>query len=301
MAVRSRIRVGTSSWADPGFVEEWYPRDLAAYKRLEYYARHFDLVEVNSTFYAIPSQKTVERWVEQTPERFRFDVKLPKILSRHSASADTLPAGLRSSVETTGKRVVLSPGLEEDIVEILLESLEPLTRSGKLGAMLLQMTPGFGPRDHKLEELTPLIRMLRKHNLAVELRNRSWVTPERMEETLEFFEQHDVVWVCVDAPTSNHFTVMPRLDAVTNPKLAYLRMHGRNREGYVRGRSVAARFDYDYSEDELREHAVRADRLAEDAAEVHILYNNNKGAYAPEAAERLKKILEPGDRRKAAA
>ena len=90
------IAVGTSSWADPGFVEEWYPPDLPARERLPWYAEHFDAVEVNSTFYAIPAVSTVERWVEQTPDGFTFDVKLHKLLSRHSGKLDSLPKEVRA-------------------------------------------------------------------------------------------------------------------------------------------------------------------------------------------------------------
>src|SRR4051795_7082729 len=79
------IVVGTSSWADPGFVEEWYPEDLPARERLAWYAERFDAVEVNSTFYAVPSPRTVERWADETPDGFTFDVKLHRLLSRHSA------------------------------------------------------------------------------------------------------------------------------------------------------------------------------------------------------------------------
>ena len=91
------IVVGTSSWADPGFVEEWYPEDLPARDRLAHYAERFEAVEVNSTFYAVPAEDTVARWAEQTPDGFTFDVKLHRLLSRHSAPLDSLPKDLRES------------------------------------------------------------------------------------------------------------------------------------------------------------------------------------------------------------
>src|SRR3954453_11377576 len=85
------IVIGTSSWSDPGFVEEWYPPGLPARDRLAWYAEHFDGVEVNSTFYAVPDALQVRGWAERTPHGFTFDVKLPRLLSRHSAGADSLP------------------------------------------------------------------------------------------------------------------------------------------------------------------------------------------------------------------
>src|SRR4051794_29065043 len=73
-----RVLIGTSSWADPGFVEEWYPPGMAAKDRLAWYAARFETVEVNSSFYAIPELGTVVRWCEVTPEDFVFDYKLHK-------------------------------------------------------------------------------------------------------------------------------------------------------------------------------------------------------------------------------
>src|SRR3954471_13694854 len=96
-----RIVVGRSSWANPGFVEEWYPQGLAARDRLPYYAERFDGVEVNSTFYAIPGERTARRWVGATPEGFTFDVKLHRLLSRHSGACNSLPADLREAARTT--------------------------------------------------------------------------------------------------------------------------------------------------------------------------------------------------------
>ena len=83
-----RILVGTSSWADPGFVERWYPPGMPARDRLSWYAQRFEGVEVNSTFYAVPEVRTVERWAQVTPAGFTFDVKLHRLLSRHAATLE---------------------------------------------------------------------------------------------------------------------------------------------------------------------------------------------------------------------
>src|SRR3954470_4544898 len=107
------ILVRTSSWADPGFVQGWYPRGMAARDRLEWYAQRFEYVEVNSSFYAVPAQKTVARWAEITPDDFSFDVKLHRLLSRHSAGLDSLPPDLRDDAVTNERgRVELTPELE---------------------------------------------------------------------------------------------------------------------------------------------------------------------------------------------
>jgi uncharacterized protein YecE (DUF72 family) len=100
-----------------------------------------------------------------------------------------------------------------------------------------------------------------------------------------------VALVAVDGPPGDHFMIMPSFDAVTTQKLAYLRAHGRNTKGYISGRSVAERFDYDYSDRELKQIAERANGLSELAIDTHIIFNNNKGNYAPKAAERFQRIV----------
>src|SRR5262249_36896463 len=193
------ILVGTSSWADPGFVEDWYPRGLPARDQLGWYTQRFEYVEVNSSFYAIPLQKTVFRWAEVTPEPFTFDVKLHRVLSRHSAGLESLPPELRDGVETTERgRVVLTPQFEERMVDWTLDALAPLAQAGKLGPFLLQLPPAFSPRRHSLDELDHLAERLREPGLAVELRNRNWVEGEQLEQTLDWYESHGVSFVCVD-------------------------------------------------------------------------------------------------------
>jgi uncharacterized protein YecE (DUF72 family) len=291
------ILVGTSSWADPGFVEEWYPPGLAAEQRLPWYAERFRAVEVNSTFYALPRAETTARWARATPPGFVFDIKLHRLLSRHAAPLDSLPQQLRDGVRTseTG-RVVLTPGLEDAMLEATLEATQPLREAGKLGAFLLQLSPSFAPRTHALDELAAVLDRLRDVGIAVELRRRSWLADERREDVLGFLEQHGAAFVGVDAPSGEQVTILPSLDAVTAPRLAYLRLHGRNQRGYVHGRTVAERFAYRYSDEELIELRERALALAEDAAEVHVMLNTNRGSDAPVAARRLRELLgqDPG-------
>jgi uncharacterized protein YecE (DUF72 family) len=287
-----RIVVGTSSWADPGFVEEWYPPDLAASDRLAWYASHFDAVEVNSTFYAVPAARTVERWADQTPDRFTFDVKLHRLLSRHSADLKSLPPACRDRATTNERgRVQLTPALEAALAEEICAAVSPL--GAKLATFLLQLSPAFEPRTNALDELAPLVRRLTPTApVAIELRNRFWLTDRRQEDTLAWFERHGVAFVCVDAPEGSKApTLMPNLDVATRRDLAYLRAHGRNLEGYVRGRSVAERFAYRYEDDELRELGERAGRLAEEVPVVRMMFNNNRGADAPTAAQRMRELL----------
>jgi uncharacterized protein YecE (DUF72 family) len=293
-----RILVGTSSWADPGFVEDWYPKGMPARDRLAWYAERFEYVEVNSSFYAVPAQKTVARWAEITPAAFTFDVKLHRLLSRHSAGLDSLLPELRPKAKTDERgRVLLTPELQDLLVGATLDAVAPLAEPGKLGPFLLQLTPAFSPHKHKLDELEPLAERLRRPGLAIELRHRGWVEDEeRLEETLDWYERNGVTFVCVDSPPGDNFQILPPVDAVTRRDVAYLRMHGRNTEGYIRGKSVAERFGWVYSDDELKELAQRARGLAEDAGQVHVAFNNNRSSDAPDSARRFRELIgqDPG-------
>lgn len=285
------LRIGTASWTDPGFVEDWYPPKLPASQRLGWYAEHFDYVEVNATFYAIPTARTVERWCAETPDGFLFDVKLPKALSRHAMQPRFLPADLRSKVAIKQGKVELTPKTEELITRRFLKEIAPLKEAGKLGSLLLQLSPAFSPREHELTELDSLRTHLEGHKLAVELRNRNWIVGTQFSETLDYFKKRELTLVLVDAPESEHFTVMPGFDEVTHPALGYVRLHGRNEQGYIKGRSVAERFDYDYSEAETQEIAARLRKVSKQVAELHIVANNNRSNYAPKLAKKLQELL----------
>jgi len=288
-----KILVGTASWSDPGFVRHWYPKTLRAYERLGWYAQHFEMVEVNSTFYSVPDLRMVERWCAATPDGFIFDVKLHQFFSFHSTAAKLFPPELQKSlkIDDNGK-VQLTPALAETMIELFLRSMSILREAGKLGAFLLQLSPAFSPRRHKLEELDLLIDMLRDYQLAIEFRNRNWIVGEQFRETIEFLERRHATFVNVDAPAAEHFTIMPsNLDEITNPYLTYLRLHGRNARAYLAGKTVAARFDYDYSDDEIAEVAERTKQLARGASEMHVIFNNNNLDYAPRAAARLRAAL----------
>ncbi len=289
----SKILVGTASWSDLGYIAEWYPPTLPASQRLPWYAQHFEMVEVNSTFYSIPDRRTTQHWCDQTPDNFTFNVKLHRLLSRHSTGPDFLPPDLRYDAELDSQgRVLVTPTMENSVVTRSLEALEPFERSGKLGVLLLQLPPSFGPRRHQLHELEHLLSLLQDYKLAVELRNRDWVEGMQLEATTDFFQQRHLIFVAVDTPAVEHFKLMPNIDITTHPRVGYLRAHGRNARGYLTGKTVAERFDYDYSDEELEEIGERAIRLSESLDEMHLVFNNNRGAYAPKAALKMKHILE---------
>ena len=204
---------------------------------------------------------------------------------------ELVPAGRERRRELEQERAELPGELETALARRLVEETAPLADAGKLGSYLVQLTPAFSPR-HSLEELDNLIEALKPHRVAVELRNRNWVSDKRREGTLRWFADRDVAFVEVDAPPDDHFSIMPSgLDAVTSDSLAYLRLHGRNSDGYLKGKSVAERFGWRYDDEELEEVAGRVAGLAEQAGEVHVAFNNNRGDDAPTAAQRFRALL----------
>jgi uncharacterized protein YecE (DUF72 family) len=289
----AKILVGTASWSDPGFVEFWYPKKMRPSDRLGWYAQHFNLVEVNSTFYSVPDPMLVRRWCDATPSNFVFNIKLHQLLSYHSTSAKLLPPVLQKKLRLEkNAKVPLTKETSAEMLKAFTPSLEVFRRAGKLGVLLLQLSPAFSPRKHDLADLKDVLELGRDYRVAIELRNRNWTEGEQRRQTLDFMRKQNAIFVNVDAPAEQHFTIMPSdLNAITNQEGAYLRLHGRDSRAYITGRTVAERFNYDYSDAEVEEIAARSEGLATKAKEVHVIFNNNARDYAPHAALRLRKAL----------
>jgi uncharacterized protein YecE (DUF72 family) len=280
----SRILVATGGWSVPA----WYPEGVEPRDRLRSLAERVDAVEVDSSFYALPARRTVERWAEITPDGFAFAVKLHRALSRHAAPIKSLPTALRDDVEVTERgRVVLDDRLEQGLLRATLDVFEPLHAAGRLVCFLLQLTPGFRPPEHELDELDAVVQTLAPVPVAIELRHTGWLGD--INATLGWFRSAGAVWVDVDAPRTDAPVAMPPADDVTRSDLAYLRAHGRNTEGYLKGRSAAERFDYRYPTKELWELADRARKLGHDAERVLCVLSN--GGHALASAEKLRGLL----------
>ena len=285
------IQIGCGSWSDAEYRNILYPPGLPATSRLSGYAQWFGHVEVNAGFYTIPSAASVAKWDEQTPPGFIFDFKLHKTLSGHGTRIFDLPMALRPPGSSPGQPIPRDGGLQAEIVAYTLEQLRPLQEKGKLGTFLLLLAPAFIPDKRKLEELDPIIEALRPHVLSVELRQRAWVQGSVLASTLAYFRERGVAWVAVDMPRIDAKNAMPAIDEVTNPDLSYLRLHGRNAEGYLRGKTAANRFHYDYSPAELEEIGGRIRKLADQARNVRVVASNHSEDFAPKAALALMKML----------
>jgi uncharacterized protein YecE (DUF72 family) len=295
-----RVLTGSCSWTDPTLVRdsEWYPRKtMSAEERLRFYAAHFPLAEIDSTYYAPPSEEQARLWVERTPDGFRFDVKAYSLLTGHPTRPQSLWKDLREELpaEAAEKRNIYAKHLSE---EALRESwrrfaaaLAPLQEAGRLGAVLFQYPPWFGPRRDNRREIESLSERLGQDiRICVEFRSPAWLGSERdRERTLDLLRQNGLVLVCLDAPPSSGLA--PVLTA-TRDDLLVVRFHGRNDETWkARTRTAAERFRYLYSTEELRELVAPVAEAVEQAAETHLLMNNCYRDYSVRNAAELRDLL----------
>ncbi len=293
------ILVGTCSWTDPTLTEteDFYPAtDMTAEERLAYYADHFSIVEVDSTYYAPPSERVAGLWVERTPDSFTFDVKAFRLLTQHPTPPKSLWKEMRAKLpeDQAAKRNVYMRDLPRDVqseaVQAFRSALMPLHSAGKLGVVLFQLPPYVYPTRGSFGYLKWVAAELEDFQLAVEFRNGRWLDEENMTDTLDFLERHSLAYVCVDEPQGFKSSVPPVV-AVTAP-VAEVRFHGRNTENWEkRGISAAERFRYDYSREELEQWVPRIEALEEDADSVHALMNNCYADYGIRSARLLDDLL----------
>jgi uncharacterized protein YecE (DUF72 family) len=262
------LRLGCGSWTDDEYRDVLYPPRLPKTERLAMYATWFNHVEVNATDYAIPSATTVAKWQNKTPPGFTFSVKLLRAFAENPAKA----------------------AQDAALVGRFLDAMEPLVQAGKLSAFLLVLPPRFGPEKRRLEELDMLAEKFRAHTVAVELRHKGWVADEQRSVTFDYFRSRGLVWVAVDMPRIEESTIMPEVDEVTHPELAYLRLHGRNPD-WLQAANAEERHAYAYDSAELNEIAIRVRRFSTKARCVHVIANNHAKDFAPKTALALQDLL----------
>ena len=279
----AQIRVGVCSWADETLTKVWYPKGVkSGEERLRYYAERFDVVEANSTYYRLPDAHMVENWAARTPPAFTMHVKAFALMTRHPVKVDQLPSDLRD-VPTDARGRIERPPREfrAEVFERFHDSLEPLRSSGKLGGILMQFPSYIVCKPQSLEYLEWAQEQLRGDEMLVEFRHASWLDEENRTDTLRFLEERGMTYVTVDAPATGGMNVLPTVVAATN-KTAYVRFHGRNEKTWnKRTGSAAERFDYLYSEDELREWVPQLKELAAETETAHAMFNNNGRSAVP--------------------
>ena len=254
----AKIIVGTSGYSFDEWRGVYYPEDLPKGKMLDYYAGDFSAVEVNSTYYRIPSPFVFYHMANKTPDHFEFIVKVHQ--------------------QVTHKR-------EEPVASMaqLKEALKPLVESGKMKGYLAQFPWGFKYQPLHLEYLKLIAEECAPFPLFVEFRNSSWVRPE----VYSFLAAEGIGYCCVDEPQLRG--LLPPQDIVTN-RLGYVRFHGRNARTWWNSQ-LGDRYDYRYTREELKEWLQRIRKMRQNAEKVYLFFNNCHMGHAVINAKDMTELL----------
>ncbi len=293
------LRIGTSGWNYPSGRGTWtgvfYPPRKGRAKdfdELTFYAEHFDTVEVNSTFYGQPRREVTRAWADRTPAQFEFAIKLyqkfthPRLFKERVERS--LPPDARAGADAIE---ALARPTESDLDEFK-RGVEPLAASGKLGPLLAQFPASFKRADHTQEYLGALLRAFSGYPVAVELRHRSW--SDAFGDTLTLLNAFEAAWVQIDEPK---FRFSIRQNYLPNVKgFYYMRLHGRNAAQWWRHDRSEDRYNYLYSDDELKEFTETATAARELVRKAYLYTNNHFSAKSVANAAMIKKQLgEPVD------
>lgn len=242
--------------------------------RLTDYAAYLPVVELDTSFYAIPPAKNISKWMDTTPDAFQFLPKAYAPLTGHQTQFEE-------------KRPL------KELFETFRLTFKPMEKSGKIGAFLFQFPPTFVCDKEHVRYLRIVRKMMEDLPVAIEFRHPSWFSPEFKEGTLEFLKEMAFIHVVVDQPQTPNNSV-PFVSVVTNPDKAFIRLHGRNYEGWLGDESKnwrTFRTLYDYSDRELEEIKQAALKLEKEAKEVFVIFNNNSGGHAAKNALKLQEML----------
>jgi uncharacterized protein YecE (DUF72 family) len=262
------IRVGTASWTDPTLIKCkcFYPVEVKTpEERLRFYASQFPVVEVDSSFYAMPSFNNAVLWANRTPDHFVFDVKLFRAFTMHPTPLKALPAKVRDDLETKAGKTgnVYYKDMPDDIKNELWKTF--------------------------LEAIGPL-KAAKDYTPAVEFRNATWLSDRSRASTVSMLTEMNVPMVVVDEPQGFKSSMPPVWEA-TSTDLSVVRFHGHNDEMWEKKglKTSAERFNYLYSKEELQEFIPSIERLASKTKQVHVMMNN---CYEDKAQRNAKQVME---------
>jgi uncharacterized protein YecE (DUF72 family) len=260
LSAQQKIRLGTCAWSFQEWRGSFYPADLPPDRWLEFYARYFPAVEIDSTFYKTPAAATIRRWVESTPASFRFACKLPRAITHERLLRD-------SKAELTE----------------FLHALEPL--APKLHVILIQLPPAFAPKPGRPLLRAFLAQLPRDFRFAIEFRHAGWHRPQH----ISLLEKHRVCWVWADTSPLNQRNLAPFEFLPTTTDFIYLRLLG----------DYATKYDPDGQhlhrygkllwkrEAALESWALKIERHLGEIRSVWSFVNNHFEGFSPETCQRL--------------
>ena len=294
------VFVGTASWTDKTLIAcgRFYPPGAkTAEGRLRYYASQFPIVEVDSSYYAMPAPATAQLWAERTPEGFVMNVKAFRLFTGHQTEPHVLHKDLQLAMGGSLPPRFFYRDLPSELIDELWkrfrECLLPLQASGRLGLVHFQFPPWVVAGAPGRAQVEHCVQRMSGFDLGVEFRHGTWFDgAAQQRETLRLLRELGVAHTVVDGPQGFSNSV-PALWEVTHPRYALVRLHGRNRDTWnVKGKTSASdRFNYDYPEDELREMVPRIQQLALTAMQTHVIFNNNMEDQGQRNAKSLTDLL----------
>jgi uncharacterized protein YecE (DUF72 family) len=293
------ILLGSASWTDKTLVAcgRFYPPQAkSAEARLRYYATQFPLVEVDSSYYGMPTPANAQLWAERTPEHFTFNVKAFRLFTGHQTSPIVLHKDLQQALGPDPPKVLYYKDTPKEIRDELWrrfsEALEPLRQAGKLGAVHFQFAPWLLRNREGMAHVAHCAEMMQGHLLSVEFRNKTWFDGDNLGKTIAFERELGVAHTVVDEP-QGFANCVPCVWEVTHPALALVRLHGRNQETWnSKGPASSSRFNYWYSDDELAAMVPRIRGIASLAESVHVVFNTNYEDQGQVNAGRMMRLLD---------
>ncbi len=295
----SDILVGSASWTDKTLIAcgRFYPPTCkTADERLRFYARQFPLVEVDSSYYGMPTPRNAQLWAERTPRDFVFNVKAFRLFTGHQAQPAVLHRDIQQALGPDVPRTLHYADLPREIRDELWrrfrEALAPLRAAGKLGAVHFQFAPWMLRNRASMAHVEHCVEQMQGHLVAAEFRHGTWFFGEHLEQTLDWERSLGLVHTVVDSP-QGFANCVPCVWDLTNPKLAIVRLHGRNKETWNRKGLAAssARFDYRYSADELAAMLPEIRHLSTLADHVHVIFNTNHEDQGQAGARTMRELL----------
>ncbi len=238
-----KLKVGTAGYKYDDWVGRVYPPNLRERDFLPYLAQFVDCVEINASFYSLLSPYTYKTMVRKTPEGFEFIVKAHKAFTHE-------------------------PEKVGEVLEPFKESLHPLWEAGKLGCVLIQFPQRFHNTPENRDRLRRVVDWLSEFPLVAEFRHQSWAS----ESSFDFLRELGIGFVCVDEPPLPG--LMPPVAVATAP-IGYVRFHGRNAQKWHHHEQAWERYDYLYSEDELREWLPKLRTLVRQTEKTYAIFNNH--------------------------
>lgn len=204
------INIGLTGWGDHDTLYE----DLARKSdKLKTYSSHFPIVELDASYYAIQPARNIKKWINETPERFQFVVKIHQALTLH--------ADFRDFSET-----------RQELFDAFKEMLAPLQESQKLAMVLVQFPPWFDCSSQNIKYILYVKQQLQDYPMCVEFRHQSWFNDQFKEETLSFLTEHQIIHAVVDEPQVKDASI-PLVNRITSD-IAFVRYHGRNIHGWTK-------------------------------------------------------------------